>query len=93
MLRYLNTTRKRARCVFRTRVCNRPFSKTGFLQSYGCRLPGYLNLNLLGPTERGGVGVEDDVRGLQGDVAEDVDADVSGGLDATVALAGDEGLL
>lgn len=50
-------------------------------------------LDLLGPTKRGSLAVEDDVGGLQGNVTEDVEANVSGGLEATVALVAENGLL
>lgn len=50
-------------------------------------------LHLLGPTKGGGLAVEDDVGGLEGNITEDVDADVSRGLEATVALVAEDGLL
>lgn len=50
-------------------------------------------LDLLGPTKRRVLGVEDDVGGLEGHITEDVDADVSRRLDATVALVAEDGFL
>lgn len=48
-----------------------------------------MGLNLLGPTQRGGLAVEDDVGSLQGDITEDVEADVSGGLETAEAGVAD----
>lgn len=46
-----------------------------------------LYLDLLGPSQRGCVEVEDNVGSLEGNVTEDVDANISRRLKATEALA------
>lgn len=53
----------------------------------------YLDGDLLGPTQRGGVEVEDNIGSLEGNIAEDVDANVSRRLEATVALVAKDRLL
>lgn len=53
----------------------------------------HLNGSLLGPTQRRGLAVEDDVGGLEGNITKDVDANVGRGLETAVALAKSEGFL
>lgn len=52
-----------------------------------------MNLDLLGPTQRGRVEVEDNIGSLERNIAEDVDANVSGRLNAAVALVAEDRLL
>lgn len=52
-----------------------------------------LDAGLLGPTQRRSVKVEDNVGSLEGNVAKDVEANISRGLDTTVALVAEDGLL
>lgn len=52
-----------------------------------------LDADLLGPTQRRGVKVEDNVGSLEGNIAKDVDTNISRGLDTTVALVAEDGLL
>lgn len=52
-----------------------------------------LDAGLLGPTKRRSVKVEDNVGSLEGDIAKDVETDIGRGLDTTVTLVAEEGLL
>lgn len=55
-------------------------------------LPHCRHLGLLGPSNRGGLAVEDDVGSLQGDITKDVEADVVRGLQAAKASLTLQGL-